>query len=380
MGVSICFYNFSLRSYLNVQYNCHSSGFKSRNRTFGIVTFRFYFEGAGRLPVCSRCSRGDFTAAELRPLEEWRTKTTKSVRLIRTSQKRAPRRPLLAGCTTFTDIRDTEEQVRFRPRSSPRSSCHVSVSAEGDLYPPPPAYTPQPEANRNTLVPDVRVPKVSEDQAREALLRFVESRWRYSSKPARNLAFRQLQALTVYRYRLETYTETRTSSWQFEVYNGQPVDGAEFGVSPPPWEIPVPPPQIFTDRVETLRVPHSSIVKKHCILCHGRGHRRIPGNHKRASKTRICTSCHGRGRKRCSFCQGRGFKTCSACQGSQNLVHYIQLTVTWKNNVSVFIPDRQPDFPDQNFEKVSGEPFFLDENTLVKSDSLSPLGPFTPAA
>ncbi|XP_029683135.1 protein SSUH2 homolog isoform X2 [Takifugu rubripes] len=258
--------------------------------------------------------------------------------------------------------------------------------AEGDLYPPPPAYTPQPEVNRNTLVPDVRVPKVSEDQAREALLRFVESRWRYSSKPARNLAFRQLQAITVYRYRLETYTETRTSSWQFEVYNGQPVDGAEFGVSPPPWEIPVPPPQIFTDRVETLRVPHSSIVKvchmcsgcgrvrcrdcsgrgnKHCILCHGRGHRRIPGNHKRASKTRICTSCHGRGRKRCSFCQGRGFKTCSACQGSQNLVHYIQLTVTWKNNVSVFIPDRQPDFPDQNFEKVSGEPFFLDENTLV---------------
>lgn len=39
------------------------------------------------------------------------------------------------------------------------------------------------------------------------------------------------------------------------------MDGAEFGLSPPPWEIPVPSPQMFTDRVETRRVPHSSIVK-----------------------------------------------------------------------------------------------------------------------
>lgn len=106
---------------------------------------------------------------------------------------------------------------------------------------------------------------------------------------------------------------------------------------------------------------------------------------------------------RCLFCHGHGFKTCPACHGSQNLMHYIQMTVTWcvnsntpgrirvrlysrlllccrKNNVNVFIPDRQPDFPDQNFEKVTGEPFFVDENILVKSDSLSPLCPFTPSA
>uniref|UniRef100_H3C0L8 Ssu-2 homolog, tandem duplicate 1 n=1 Tax=Tetraodon nigroviridis TaxID=99883 RepID=H3C0L8_TETNG len=106
-----------------------------------------------------------------------------------------------------------------------------------------------------------RVPAVSEDQAREALLRYVESKWRYSSKPARNLTFRQLQPIIVYRYRLETFTETRTSSWNFEVYNGQPVDGAQFGDCPPPWEVSLPTPQMFTDKVETRRVPHSSIVK-----------------------------------------------------------------------------------------------------------------------
>lgn len=38
-----------------------------------------------------------------------------------------------------------------------------------------------------------------------------------------------------------------------------------------------------------------------------------------------------------------------------------------KNNVSDFIPDRQPDFPDENFGKVTGDPFFVDESVLVKT-------------
>uniref|UniRef100_A0A674P702 Ssu-2 homolog n=1 Tax=Takifugu rubripes TaxID=31033 RepID=A0A674P702_TAKRU len=210
---------------------------------------------------------------------------------------------------------------------------------------PGPVVTPK---EPTACVRSSRVPKVSEDQAREALLRFVESRWRYSSKPARNLAFRQLQAITVYRHL------SRCSPGVLKPLppTGQPVDGAEFGVSPPPWEIPVPPPQIFTDRVETLRVPHSNS-SWFCPLCsqlwiQSPG----PAGPVRRNSSWFCPGgsfsdvndpwCHFLS-GRCSFCQGRGFKTCSACQGSQNLV---------KNNVS-------------NFEKVSGEPFFLDENTLV---------------
>ncbi|MED6268800.1 hypothetical protein CHARACLAT_026214 [Characodon lateralis] len=68
---------------------------------------------------------------------------------------------------------------------------------------------------------------------------------------------------------------------------------------------------------------------------------------------------------RCLRCRGDGYKTCSVCHGAQKLLHFIQLTVTWKNNISDFIPDRQPDFPDKKFEKVSGDPFFIDENVLV---------------
>ncbi|XP_015243973.1 PREDICTED: protein SSUH2 homolog [Cyprinodon variegatus] len=199
---------------------------------------------------------------------------------------------------------------------------------EEPLYPPPPAYNPQPELNRSTSVPNIRVPSVSEDVAREALLKFVESKWKYSSKPARNLTFKTLKPITVYRYRLETYTETRTSAWQFEPYNGKPSQQTR------------------------IYLPFSS---KRCTFCHGHGR----------ARNKRCTRCHGRGRKRCLSCRGDGYKTCSVCHGAQNLLHFIQLTVTWKNNVSNFIPDRQPDFPDKKFEKVSGDPFFIDENVLV---------------
>ncbi|KAM7401537.1 hypothetical protein PAMP_016844 [Pampus punctatissimus] len=167
---------------------------------------------------------------------------------------------------------------------------HRGGEDDNPLYPPPPAYTPQPELNRNTVVPDVRVHTVSEDVARDALLKFVESKWRYSSKPARNLTFKELKPITVYRYRLETYTETRTSAWQFEPYKGQMVDGPQYGMSPPPWDIPVSLPARYTDMVVKARVPHSSFVKKRCVLCHGHGH-----NH---SSNRRCSSCNGRGRKR----------------------------------------------------------------------------------
>ncbi|XP_028854708.1 protein SSUH2 homolog [Denticeps clupeoides] len=44
-----------------------------------------------------------------------------------------------------------------------------------------------------------RVPAVSEDVAREALLQFVGKKWMYSRKPAKNLVFKDLKPFTVYR-------------------------------------------------------------------------------------------------------------------------------------------------------------------------------------
>ncbi|KAG1939948.1 protein SSUH2 [Pimephales promelas] len=244
------------------------------------------------------------------------------------------------------------------------------------ICPPPPDFAPKPENDRNASVPNVMVPTVSEDVARDALLQFVGKKWTYSSKPAKNLIFKELKPFTVYRYRLETFTESRSSAWGSEPHTGQCVDGPQNGVSPPPWLIQVSYPPKFTDAVQKVRVPHSSFIKPchcchgngkvrcthcrgigltRCMFCHGTGH----------SRNRRCTTCHGRGKKRCVACHGTGDKGCLTCNGYRNLVHFIQLTVTWKNQVFEFIPDRVPELPLKKFEKVSGEAFFVDESLLV---------------
>ncbi|KAG7264265.1 hypothetical protein CRUP_000782, partial [Coryphaenoides rupestris] len=113
--------------------------------------------------------------------------------------------------------------------ADPGFTMDEDLGGDNPLYPPPPAYNPQPELDRNTSVPEVRVPTVSEDEAREALVKFTESKWNYSTKPARNMTFRSLKPVVVYRYSLETYTETRTSAWVFEPFYGQTVDGLSTG-------------------------------------------------------------------------------------------------------------------------------------------------------
>uniref|UniRef100_A0A3Q2C648 CR-type domain-containing protein n=1 Tax=Cyprinodon variegatus TaxID=28743 RepID=A0A3Q2C648_CYPVA len=202
------------------------------------------------------------------------------------------------------------------------------------------------EEHRAILLFSCRVPSVSEDVAREALLKFVESKWKYSSKPARNLTFKTLKPITVYRVRVPLSL--------FYHYSNDKLYASEL--------------------ISVFLTPALPFPQKRCTFCHGHGR----------ARNKRCTRCHGRGRKRkhrmmfhiflftsrCLSCRGDGYKTCSVCHGAQNLLHFIQLTVTWKNNVSNFIPDRQPDFPDKKFEKVSGDPFFIDENVLVKQPLL----------
>ncbi|XP_048879177.1 uncharacterized protein LOC125747748 [Brienomyrus brachyistius] len=332
------------------------------------------------------------------------------------------------------------------------------------MCPPPPERVPKPENDRSVVVPEVRVPTVSEDMAREALLQFVGKKWRYSRRPARDLIFKHLNPLTVYRvsYRLETFTESRSGSWEFEPYTGQFVDGPQYGTCPPPWDVMAEIPPRFTDHTQKVRVPHSSFVKvgsfvyneyervggvaisgrslarygKACCMrptmksqrkklkkplsfcglcsseahfkcggppvldeqtcvvvpacasvtvvcpqvchrCHGRGKVRCGHCHGRRStrcgfcygsgrsRNKPCSSCHGSGRKRCSICHAKGHRECPSCHGLKYLMHYILLTITWKNHVSEFIPDRIPEFPVKKFGKVSGDPFFVDESVLV---------------
>ncbi|KAJ7316971.1 hypothetical protein JRQ81_003133 [Phrynocephalus forsythii] len=242
---------------------------------------------------------------------------------------------------------------------------------------------------------ECRIPRMTEDMARSVLLSFVNSKCCYSNRAARELVIQELKPQTFYRvriprkapisvsvqYRLETFNETRLYEWTFEPYTTGLIDGPQNGAPPRPWDIKVQPPQMFQDDTKKFRVPHSSLVKE-CHKCHGRGRSKCSGCHgagrmrcvtcsgarqkakaKYLKHQKRCQMCSGSGRRRCSTCSGRGNKTCPICKGEKKLLHFIQLIITWKNNVYEFIFEHQLDFPRELLNKATGENVFKDENT-----------------
>ncbi|XP_043933456.1 protein SSUH2 homolog isoform X1 [Protopterus annectens] len=247
----------------------------------------------------------------------------------------------------------------------------------GKTVPLPPKLINSPREDQpSPLPPEARIPALTEDMAREALIKFVSSKWFYGSKPAKELTFRDLKPLTTYRYRLETFTEARSTEWTFVPYTDQMVDGPENGLPPAPWDVMVEPPPLFQNDQKKVAVPHTSSVKP-CHKCHGKGRYRcsrcsgsgklrcVSCNGTGQTAQKRCFQCSGTGRRRCRTCNGRGSIICSICKGKRNLLHYIQLTVTWKNVVFEHVPDHQTGFPVELFKKVKGDDIFMDEHITV---------------
>ncbi|KAM6473509.1 protein SSUH2 homolog [Liasis olivaceus] len=250
------------------------------------------------------------------------------------------------------------------------------------LFPPPEMMQKPSEQRSIPVFLECRIPRMTDDMARSALLSFVNSKCCYGNRAAGELFIRELKPQMSYRYRLETFNETRSCEWTFEPYTNTLVDGPQNGVPPRPWDIKVQVPQMFQEDTKKFRVPHSSLLKE-CHKCHGRGRYKCSGCHgggrmrcvtcngarkakaKHLKCQKRCQMCSGTGRKRCSTCSGRGNKTCSTCQGEKKLLHFIQLIITWKNNVYEFTSEHQLSFPRELLTKAMGENILKDENTLV---------------
>ncbi|XP_075794824.1 protein SSUH2 homolog isoform X2 [Pelodiscus sinensis] len=228
------------------------------------------------------------------------------------------------------------------------------------------------QRNRPMLL-DHRIPTMTEDLARNALLSFVSSKCCYGNKAAGELVIQDLR-----QYRLESFHESRLSEWTFQPFTNNLVDGPQNGTSPQLWDIKVQAPPMFQDDIKKFRVPHSSLVKEchkcqgrgryKCSACHGAGRMRCvtcSGARRRAKQQKRCQMCSGTGRRRCSTCSGRGNKICMTCQGEKKLLHFIQLIITWKNKVFEFVSEHQLNFPGELLTKVNGENVFKDENVLV---------------
>ncbi|XP_053154743.1 protein SSUH2 homolog [Hemicordylus capensis] len=252
------------------------------------------------------------------------------------------------------------------------------------IVPPPDVMRKFSEQRNSPVLLECRIPRMTEDMARNMLRSFVHSKCCYGNRAAEELVIQELKQQTFYRYRLETFNETRLSEWNFEPYTNNLVDGPQNGSSPRLWDINVQGPLMFQEDTKKCRVPHSSLVKE-CHKCHGRGRYKCSGCHgagrmrcvtcsgakhktkhqKHQKHQKRCQMCSGTGRKRCSTCSGRGNKTCATCQGEKKLLHFIQLLITWKNNVYEFISEHQSKFPRELLSKAIGENIFKDENTLV---------------
>ncbi|NXI71139.1 SSUH2 protein, partial [Anseranas semipalmata] len=226
--------------------------------------------------------------------------------------------------------------------------------------------------------PQPSVPPVTEAVARRALLRFVASRCCYGSRAAGELVIRELRPRVAYRYRLETFNESRLSEWAFEPFTKLGASRPPGDVPPDPWDVEVGAPPLFQGQTRRCRVPRSALVRKchrchghgrsKCGACHGAGRMRCvtcKGSRRRLKQQQRCQLCSGTGRSRCSTCSGRGSKTCATCQGEKKLQHFRQLVITWKNNVFEFVSEHHLNFPGELLSRVSGENVFKDENVLV---------------
>lgn len=103
-----------------------------------------------------------------------------------------------------------------------------------------------------------------------------------------------------YKIVLDNFFEARSASWEEEVLTDQTISSPDQGVAPHPWEFQFPAEPFFEDRIQTVHVPHTDIIKT-CNSCCG-------------------TNCFlfaflGSGRSICSTCKGIGSFSCNKCHG-----------------------------------------------------------------
>ena len=61
-------------------------------------------------------------------------------------------------------------------------------------------------------------------------------------------------------YKLETFTESRSASWEQEPYRGQAVDKPCDGIAPPPLSVACQPASLFNNEVHAIEVPHTAVI------------------------------------------------------------------------------------------------------------------------
>ncbi|ELK07845.1 hypothetical protein PAL_GLEAN10022248 [Pteropus alecto] len=192
----------------------------------------------------------------------------------------------------------------------PSYDCLFQGDGRQIFFPPLEALgTPQEQRGWSSFLEHSRVPVVTEEVAREALLSFVNSKCCYGSAAAGNLVIQELKQQSV----------CRSCLCRGIIYSSPEPDA-----------------------------PGKSCTKTTI----------------RAATGTYVTFCIDRA-ERCSTCSGRGNKTCATCKGEKKLLHFVQLVIMWKNSLFEFVSEHQLNCPGELLAKAKGENLFKDENTMV---------------
>ncbi|XP_073675175.1 protein SSUH2 homolog isoform X1 [Garra rufa] len=246
----------------------------------------------------------------------------------------------------------------------------------GGYLPPPMPSAPMPVPEQAPSSPAWNIPCISEDRAREAFSMYVSSKCCYSSGPVKEGVITNMEPFNTYRYRLETFMESRSTEWSHEPYSGQAVD-AGVQPAPGPWQIGAQAPAFFQDHKQTIKVPYTSSVKNchtclgmgrnPCTTCAGAGNKPCwvcNGSGYRQSDNR-CMTCNGRGRENCSSCSGNGSCQCKTCHGKRQLLVFINLTVKWSTGKDDFIAQDLSGLRVEKLGNVTGKELFKDAQYMV---------------
>ncbi|XP_069141147.1 protein SSUH2 homolog isoform X1 [Argopecten irradians] len=288
--------------------------------------------------------------------------------------------PQYQGEMPGDDVDDNPNAVPAQATAPPLEKMdniggYANVGFSGGMLPPPSydeAMQGPPPERQNVA----NVPTISEQDAREALLKHVAEHCCYGKGAAEDLKYMDLKSTSAFHYTLETFAEGRQTAWAYEPYTGQVIDGPMNGQAPGPWDIPAQASALFANQKIDLEVPHTASVKPchtcfasgfirchrcmgrgrvRCTWCHGSGHRTV---HRGGESHRErCTWCHGNGRRRCDTCHGCGSITCTSCAGYRQLKCYIKLSIIWTNHTVDHIVERTP-LPDHLIRGVSGQTAF----------------------
>ncbi|XP_044024839.1 protein SSUH2 homolog [Siniperca chuatsi] len=253
---------------------------------------------------------------------------------------------------------------------------YEGIAAGGGGYlPPPMPMVPVAPPQPGPAPDNWSIPSLSEDVAREAFKSYVSSQCCYSSGPANNGVITSMESINTYRYRLETFTESRSTDWANKPLEGERADFYT-QPAPQPWEIPVTPPSLFTNHTEEIRVPFTSTIKEchschatgtmSCQECHGEGHKPcLVCNGSGMKGDESCTPCNATGKERCKICAAKGTMECQTCKGKRQLLNYIKLKVEWTNHVEDHMVEQNSGLNIDDIRSVSGKELFKNSHYLV---------------